>query len=214
MSRDQVIALMTIDVSKLTKEFADIQMIDNAMLHVQSTGFATRKYNQIRYFWNLLEKLDDLQVVDGNVYFATDPRAQVVSDDTRTGAKGRDSYLQRLYKNLLIEESKALYSTVCCMAEKLDYPGLIASHIKPYSHSDSEEAFDGNNGLLLSRNADILFDQGYITFLDDGSILITSSPKISNGLKERISNYSLDPELLTSARRRYLDYHRNHIFIT
>jgi predicted restriction endonuclease len=45
------------------------------------------------------------------------------------------------------------------MLEKLSYPSLVASHIKPFIKSDDFEAYDPNNGILLSRNMDILFDK-------------------------------------------------------
>jgi len=42
---------------------------------------------------------------------------------------------------------------------------LIASHIKPWRLCDTAgERLDGMNGLLLSPDADLLFDRGFITF--------------------------------------------------
>jgi len=49
---------------------------------------------------------------------------------------------------------------------------LTASHIKPWCKSSNEEKIDGNNGLLLSPHVDKLFDRGYISFSDNGDILI------------------------------------------
>lgn len=40
---------------------------------------------------------------------------------------------------------------------------MRASHIKPYNECTNEEAFDINNGLLLSANADALFDKYLIS---------------------------------------------------
>jgi len=50
---------------------------------------------------------------------------------------------------------------------------LRASHIKPWCKSDDFEKLDGNNGLLLSPNVDHLFDGGYISFADDGALLVS-----------------------------------------
>lgn len=36
------------------------------------SGFIERKYNQISYLWNLLDKLDDLKRVGDDLYFAED----------------------------------------------------------------------------------------------------------------------------------------------
>jgi len=54
---------------------------------------------------------------------------------------------------------------------------LIASHIKPWSKSSNEERLDVFNGLLLTPNLDKLFDKGYISFQDNGKILISESLK-------------------------------------
>ena len=66
------------------------------------------------------------------------------------------------------------------MVEKLAYPVLIASHIKPFFISNDVEAYDPNNGFLLSRNIDSLFDLGYITFTENGEIIFidTISPDV------------------------------------
>ena len=50
---------------------------------------------------------------------------------------------------------------------------LIASHIKPWVVSDPAEKLDIENGFLMCPNHDKLFDQGWITFSDDGEIIIS-----------------------------------------
>ena len=52
-------------------------------------------------------------------------------------------------------------------------PFLIASHIKPWVVSDPAEKLDIENGFLMCLNHDKLFDQGWITFSDDGEIIIS-----------------------------------------
>lgn len=52
---------------------------------------------------------------------------------------------------------------------------LIASHIKPWRDCETaDERLSGANGLMLSPNADRLFDQHLITFTDDGALIISS----------------------------------------
>ena len=54
---------------------------------------------------------------------------------------------------------------------------LIASHIKPWRLCASgEERLDGMNGLLLTPDADLLFDRGFISFEDNGKVLV--SPRV------------------------------------
>ncbi|MFV0389192.1 MAG: sacsin N-terminal ATP-binding-like domain-containing protein [Pyrinomonadaceae bacterium] len=61
-----------------------------------------------------------------------------------------------------------------CRITGLEFPELlIASHIKPWKDCKSDnEKIDGNNGLFLSPHIDKLFDKGYISFSDEGEILI------------------------------------------
>jgi putative restriction endonuclease len=55
---------------------------------------------------------------------------------------------------------------------------LRASHIKPWRASTNFEKLDGNNGLLLSPHIDHLFDRGYISFSDEGMLLVSSDTAI------------------------------------
>ena len=53
---------------------------------------------------------------------------------------------------------------------------LIASHIKPWRLCQTaRERLDGMNGLMLTPDADRLFDRGFVTFNDDGRAL--ASPR-------------------------------------
>ncbi|PZV39537.1 HNH endonuclease [Mesorhizobium kowhaii] len=52
---------------------------------------------------------------------------------------------------------------------------LIASHIKPWRLCTSaRERLDGMNGLLLTPDADHLFDRGFISFGGEGEVLVSS----------------------------------------
>lgn len=52
---------------------------------------------------------------------------------------------------------------------------LRASHIKPWRQSNNAERLDEHNGLLLAAHLDAAFDQGLISFAEDGCILINTS---------------------------------------
>src|SRR4030081_109570 len=52
---------------------------------------------------------------------------------------------------------------------------LIASHIMPWrSCKTATQRLDGMNGLLLTPDADLLFDRGFVTFQDDGEVRVSS----------------------------------------
>lgn len=85
---------------------------------------------------------------------------------------------------------------------------LIASHIKPWSESSNEERLDKFNGFLLTPNLDKLFDKGYISFDDNGKIIISSTLKNFELLG--ISTEMRIP--IKVEHTKYLNYHRNEIF--
>jgi predicted restriction endonuclease len=93
-----------------------------------------------------------------------------------------------------------------------------ASHIKPWKHCVDEGVWQeqGNdpiNGLILTPTYDRLFDRGYISFNNDGSLICTTqfSGYIWNKLNINPSlqvKYKIYPE----ERSMYLQYHREKIF--
>ena len=91
---------------------------------------------------------------------------------------------------------------------------LIASHCKPWRDSDNDERLDGENGLLLTPNADHLFDRGFIGFENNGDLLI--SPVVH---KESLQRLGLDPGRLmnvggfTRGQQRYLEFHRENVLL-
>lgn len=87
---------------------------------------------------------------------------------------------------------------------------LKASHIKPWSESSNAERLDVYNGLLLNPNLDALFDKGYVTFDDEGEILI--SPYISDS-DRMVLNCSAELRVkLWPQHLKYLAWHREYLF--
>jgi putative restriction endonuclease len=85
---------------------------------------------------------------------------------------------------------------------------LTASHIKPWSESTDTEKLNGCNGLLLSPHVDRLFDRGYISFSDQGKIII--SPKLDI---EVIKAWGIDiyknVGKFNSSQKTFLKHHRD-----
>lgn len=87
---------------------------------------------------------------------------------------------------------------------------LIASHIKPWSKSNSKEKVDKNNGFLFCPNHDYLFDKGFISFDNDGKLLISSALS-----KEDIDVLGLNKKIqlnLDTEKKEYLKWHRENIY--
>jgi putative restriction endonuclease len=87
---------------------------------------------------------------------------------------------------------------------------LRASHIKPWKDSNNVERLDVYNGLLLLPTLDVLFDKGFISFSDTGTILISSE------IENRLNEFGLDKDnkLMQFEKKHetYLKHHRESIF--
>lgn len=210
LSKEDLTAIMTYDFSKNKKEYLTKDELNNIYENAISSGFFYRKYNQVNHLMNLLNRLDNLSKRKGIIYFENDARELFEDEEeSKVLSKSRDSYLQREYKRELILETGGK-----CMVENIEYPVLIASHIRPYKdcrdNNDFKAAFDVNNGLLLSKNLDSLFDLGYITFNDDGTI--RPSNNLRQSVKSHLESLQLDKEYLNKERLEYLRFHRKFVF--
>jgi hypothetical protein len=103
---------------------------------------------------------------------------------------------------------------------------LIASHIKPWRLcSSADERLDGMNGLLLTPDADLLFDRGFISFGNGGEVMV--SPRVDREDLRRLGFRQLawdqfgfgevtpwQTEAFAAAQCNYLSYHRSEIFVS
>jgi len=91
---------------------------------------------------------------------------------------------------------------------------LIASHIKPWIHSNNKERLDPNNGFLLSPLYDKLFDKGIglITFTAEKEILISKRLSSENRARLGVNTMDYIADLPISGREEFLEYHRKYIF--
>lgn len=98
----------------------------------------------------------------------------------------------------------------CRLTGVSDRRFLIASHIKPWKDCSNIERLDGNNGFMLAPHVDKLFDRGWITFLDDGELLVADSAK------EVVSAWGLASGMnvgnFTMEQRGYLSHHRSEVY--
>lgn len=211
LHKKDIVGLMTVDIPSILKGFLNKDEVNSVREKAEKISFIKRKYNQVGYLWNFLKKLDDLVIVNEELCFEED--AQVIfGEELKIRKNGRDAYLHRIYKNQLKNEVDEKLGDIKCMIERLSFPSLVASHIKPFVQSEENEAYDPNNGLLLSRNMDVLFDQGYISFEDNGKIIF--SEWLKTDVVEFLKNYTLDQVFINNNRLQYFDYHRKNILRT
>ncbi|QJD57613.1 hypothetical protein HG264_01160 [Pseudomonas sp. gcc21] len=88
---------------------------------------------------------------------------------------------------------------------------LLASHIKPWCVASGAERLDPFNGLLLTPNLDLAFDQGLISFDDIGQILLRDDLD-----PDSAQTLNITPKLrlrqIDSRHHGYLAWHREHLF--
>lgn len=87
---------------------------------------------------------------------------------------------------------------------------LIASHSKPWRDSTNSEKVDGYNGFLFSPHIDRLYDQGWISFSDNGD-LILADESVKTVLEHWKIHCPLNIGKLTEQQKKYLKYHRDNV---
>lgn len=104
---------------------------------------------------------------------------------------------------------------------------LRASHIKPWRLCETAyERLDGMNGLLLTPDADHLFDRGFITFDEDGTVRPSSRVDKFDlrrlgfdqlaierfGFEEAPVNWNAGS--FQPGQQEYLSFHRTEVFVS
>jgi putative restriction endonuclease len=100
-----------------------------------------------------------------------------------------------------------------CAITGLAIPELLrASHIKPWAACASDaERLDIFNGLLLAPHLDALFDKGWITVTDGGSIEVSPSLLAQDRVTLGVDR-PLRVHQLSDGHRHYLAHHRTTVF--
>jgi len=114
---------------------------------------------------------------------------------------------QRLFRERLIGVEKG-----CRLTGIEDLRFLRASHIKPWSLSNATERTDGENGLLLTPSADLLFDQGWISFGSTGKALF--SENLPSNITKALGVGQRRPRYAAFSQKQslYLEFHRDVIY--
>lgn len=113
---------------------------------------------------------------------------------------------QSFFREQLLEYWKSCAVTGCGRSRL-----LFASHIKPWRVASGAERLDPFNGLLLTPNLDLAFDQGLISFDDHGQILLGEDLDPDSA---RALNITPDLRLrqIDPRHRGYLAWHRDNLF--
>ena len=116
---------------------------------------------------------------------------------------------QKLFRRRLLGVEKQ-----CRLTGIQDLRFLRASHIKPWAACvTGSERTDGNNGLLLAPQVDHLFDRGWITFEDKGTLIVTAH--LPADVKKRLGvdlRHGKSCGAFNQQQALYLEHHRAHVF--
>lgn len=189
----------TFYISQIDKE--NSEGYTNLFLHL----LRVPKYDEIYVDW-IKRRVRSYNVSD----MAWIPNDIIIDAISETSKKSLiDSRIgQSKFRDNLMHRWAARCSVTGCELAEI----LISSHIKPWRDSNHCERLDINNGLLLIPTLDSLFDLGFITFSESGSIMLSDSLNVKEREKLGI-NKKMKLAITPNANmRRYLQYHRNNVF--
>ena len=178
---------------KTDKAFADnLCLLDAHSFVWMLTGKDFNDWNNEFKKYN--EKIgDEIQSIESSVPEGKDREALV-----------KQRVNQGVFRKRLLKRYKR-----CCLCNVSNNALLRASHIKPWSVANSVERTDENNGLLLCPNHDALFDEGFISFSDEGNIIIS---KQLDPVDRIFMNVKDDMKIgIAEENKKYLKYHRDKV---
>ena len=166
----QTLGVITSPLWEMTSMDLDVyipQILSNPQFQEKNqrgNNMYSNALKQFRYYSHsetsaLNESLDAEKRIDTTAPSITERTALVLS---RIG--------QGVFRQSLMEKYQGK-----CIISGIDHPRLlVASHIKPWAVSTNEERLSADNGLLLSATYDRLFDNGLITFDQNGRIFLSA----------------------------------------
>ncbi|MGL5057848.1 MAG: HNH endonuclease, partial [Fusobacteriaceae bacterium] len=186
-----------VDAPLFFKDISNIPQIENDKYLI--SGYQASSIPLSESCFNKLLKISNLDIVNSeknDEYFILTGLEKEIISKYRVGQTN-------FRNNLLFHQSR------CKICKLSNENFLIASHIKPWSVSNEFEKVDVHNGFLLCPHHDKLFDGGYISFKDNGEILISPSLNQADQLLMNVnSKFKIK---LNNENLKYLKYHRENI---
>ncbi|THC45874.1 HNH endonuclease [Massilia sp. Mn16-1_5] len=205
-------------------ELRSAQFPEVVLVHASGGGFCVSASTPA-----LLDGADGgvLLVADLDKLYATLQRASAVArtmpnrvaDQFRHGTlhlpqttEAERLVVQRVGQNLFRNALMDYWQGRCCVTG-LAVPALLrASHIKPWAKCLSDdERLDVFNGLLLAPHVDALFDGGWISFSNEGKLIVSNALQAAAQIQLGISNdwqiHNVKPAQIS-----YLTFHRDNEF--
>ena len=116
---------------------------------------------------------------------------------------------QGQFRNALLKIERA-----CRVTRVNQERHLIASHTKPWRDCTHEERLDPENGFMLTPAIDHLFDKGFISFENNGDVILSPVAHA-----ESLRKMGIDPSErinvggFTDGQKHYLSWHRDSLLL-
>jgi hypothetical protein len=139
---------------------------------------------------------------------------RAVSKDTSIPETERQAIVRaRIGQGLFKERVSAIEKR--CRITGVENPiHLIASHCKPWRDSTNEERLNGENGLLLTPSIDRLFDRGFISFEDNGRLIVSPvADRVSLRKMGVETDTAVNVGPFSSGQRAFLQFHKNAVLL-
>jgi hypothetical protein len=153
-----------------------------------------------------LPSMESARVAEEPTDYAVLTGAGIKGIDRLVATKSR-GIAQRLFRGNLLR----LWQGSCAVTGVEEPRVLRSSHIKPWRDSDVDEKVDHFNGLLLVPNLDALFNEGLISFRNNGDVLVSSGWRADDQRRMHISA-DLRLRAVHQESRPYLEFHRDEVF--
>jgi len=158
-----------------------------------------------------LSNADIGQYVVDNLWQEEELAIQEIEQDTSIDQATKKQLVDSRRGQGKYRRNLALFEKKCRVTGITDKRFLIASHSKPWCKSDNNEKLDGNNGFFFSPHVDKLYDNGWMTFKENGDAVFADNT-IVDALNQWNITFPINIGKLNFEQKSYLAYHREYVF--
>ena len=205
--------------SAVNMKIGNFGSFDNRLKEQGIVGLSNASKLDKKIFYEFNGKWDEL-AYESKKLIAKYNGEQILDNykDIPNGYEKETLIKQRVHQQFFRQAVLASYNGACCITGLSNPELLVASHIKPWKDSTSNEKTDPKNGLCLNSLYDKAFYRGFITISDKYEIIVSnkirdicngeSVDKFFNVLKGHKINL---PEKFLP-QKEYLQYHNDCIY--
>lgn len=165
---------------------------------------ALNKFEQFLQSETLKSKIEPKLDVISNPF-------QEITDSQLSETDKIQLILARLGQGDFRNKILAKFNSSCIFSKCTTSEILIASHIKPWKDSNNKERLSEDNGILCLPTFDKLFDNGFISFDENGNLIL------SKMLKQKdidCLNININFRyVFNEKQKKFMEYHRNNVFM-